>query len=133
MIQSFFVNKYHFITVLGVINGVFLDCFGGLVCGRVLRCGERQAPYRAWLWQFLGTLMFSSRACLRVLITHTLSIIITDCSLANNFILSFLSDSCLVRLFLDFSWREFGWGLCVLGHRTPCLAWVWAIFGHGVA
>ena len=46
---------------------------------------------------------FDALACYRVLNTHSLSIIITDCSPANNFILSFLSDSCLVRLFLDFS------------------------------
>ena len=36
--------------------------------------------------------------------THTLSRINSDCSLANNFIHSFLSDSFFLRLFLDFSW-----------------------------
>ena len=71
MIQSSFVNKYQFITVFGVINGGFLDCFGGLACGRVRGSDNCRAAIWAWMWQFLGTLMFSARACHRELNTHT--------------------------------------------------------------
>ena len=59
--------------------------------------------------------MPSARALLGVLITHTFSIIISDCSLANNFVHSFLSDSCLVRLFLDFSWAGIWMGSMCFG------------------
>ena len=49
----------------------FLDCFGGLMCGRLPGSDNRRAAIWAWMWQFLGTLMFSARACYRELITHT--------------------------------------------------------------
>jgi hypothetical protein len=54
-----------------------------------------------WIWAFFKV---SARAVPRVLITHSLSRIISDYSLANNFIRLFLVDSYFVRRFLDFSW-----------------------------
>ena len=82
----------------------FLDCFGGFVGGRILGWNNRRAPCRAWGWQYLVLMPGHFDDSPGGLNTHTFSIIISDCSLANNFIHLFLVDSYFVNLFLEGIW-----------------------------
>ena len=71
----------------------FLDCFGGLKCSRMPGSDNRRAAIWAWMCQFLVLVHGNFDDSSGGLNTHTFSIIITDCSLANNFIRLFLVDS----------------------------------------